>query len=124
MEVKDMTMGELSGFVWCTLSISELFLQVCEESAELAKAASTMGQYAAKLDRARNKKNPTPMTEGQCRAQIEEAMRSVKEEYMDLMTSYKLAMGLCENNEDQRPKMERWVKRLVEVQEGKHGKQD
>lgn len=115
MDVSKMTMRELSSVVWCTLDQTELWLQVSEEAAELCKAAASVGQYAAKMKRARDGKNPTPVTEIQCLEEIVSEMRNVYEEYKDLRTAYKIAMGLWETHEEQRPKMERWVKRLLEA---------
>ena len=91
-------MNKYQEYIWSVLNDQELLEQLAEEAAELSQAA-------LKLIRASGySNNPTPVTEQEAEANLEEELHDV------LAVASLLAFIDCNNDEN--PKWKRWAERL------------
>lgn len=91
-------MNKYQEYIWSVLNNHELLEQLAEEAAELSQAA-------LKLIRASGySNNPTPVTE-------QEAEANLEEELHDVLAVASL-LAFIDYNDDENPKWKRWAERL------------
>ena len=103
--VKD-SMEEKRNFVREELSVMDALVQLGEECSELSA-------IVFKLIRKMDETNPTPLS-------FSEINQRVNEEVTDVMLCLDVIGGVFGDMELYRKKLDRWVKRLEEKENGKH----
>lgn len=88
-----------------------------EQLAQLAEEAAELAQAALKLRRALDGTNPTPVS-------IDTALDNLKEEIADVCLQFdvlNIDIATPEHRARKTSKLQRWVDRIKEKQEGWHG---